>query len=68
MGSRVVLRQDNGKGHLLHVKTDLNVAVDQGDEDECLDLLKRMAKRHGLKPTECELTVKTGTKSRSYRL
>jgi hypothetical protein len=68
MGSRVELRRDNGKGNLIHVKTDVNVAVDVADEDECLELLKRMAKRHGLKPTECQLTVKTGRKWEHFRL
>jgi hypothetical protein len=45
-----------------------NVDVDVKDSDACLELLRVMAKRHGLKPSDCELTVKTGRTTKTYRM
>lgn len=66
MASRVELRELGRRGST-HVET-TEAEVDSRDSDDCLDLLRRMAKRHGLKPTECELVVKTGWTARTYRL
>ena len=44
-----------------------NVDVDASDEDGCFELLRRMAKRHGLKLTDCEIRVKTGRTNKTYR-
>jgi hypothetical protein len=46
----------------------MSVDVDVRDEDGCLELLRRMAKQHGLCPTDCEIMVKTGRHSQTYRV
>ena len=45
-----------------------DVDVDANDPDDCLDLLRRTAKRNRLKPTDCEITVKTGRTTKTYRM
>ena len=42
--------------------------VDVNDEDGCFELLRRMAKQNGLKPTDCEIDVKTGRTKKTYRM
>jgi hypothetical protein len=54
-GTRVVTKADN-------------VDVDVSDEDGCFELLRRLAKQNGLKPTDCELDVKTGRTKKTYRM
>lgn len=44
------------------------VVVDVDDEDACIDLLRRTAKRHGLKPGDCELKLHDGRKKPVYRV
>lgn len=67
VGSRVVLRELLRRG-TRHVETAMDVDVDAKDEDDCLELLRRMAKRHGLKPTDCEIIVKTVRTTKTYRM
>lgn len=45
-----------------------NVDIDANDEDDCFEMLRRMAKRNGLKPTDCEISVRTGWTSKTYRV
>lgn len=45
-----------------------DVDVDAKDEDGCLELLCRTAKRNGLEATDCEITVKTGRTTKTYRM
>jgi hypothetical protein len=42
--------------------------VDSKDEDGCLELLRRIAKRHGVKATDCQITVKTVRTTKTYRM
>lgn len=44
------------------------VVVDISDEDECAELLRRLAKQNDVRPRDCELTVKAGIKTRTYRV
>lgn len=44
------------------------VLVDARDEDDCEELLRRLAKQHGVKAGDCELTVKSGITTRKYRV
>lgn len=44
------------------------VSIDVDDEDACIDLLRRTAKRHGLKPGDCELKLHDGRKKPTYRI
>lgn len=67
VASTVVLRELLRRGTRTVERAD-NVAVDVRDEDDCLELLRRMAKRHGLKPTDCEINVKTGRHNKTYRM
>lgn len=66
MASTVDLRELGRWGSTRIEQTE--VSVDVRDEDACLDLLRRMAKRHGKRPSDCELIVKTGIRSERYRL
>jgi hypothetical protein len=65
--ARVELRElvKRGKKHL---ETSRNVAIDATDEDACVDLLKRMAKKHGVDAGACEISVKSGTRAKTYRI
>lgn len=65
--ARVVLREVVKGGRRAHLETDTNVAVDAGDEEACLDLLKRMARKHKVDPASCEISVKSGTRAKTYR-
>jgi hypothetical protein len=67
VGSRVQLRELTRRGPK-SVETAMNVDVDVNDEDGCLEVLRRMAKQKGLKPGDCELMVKTGRHSKTYRV
>jgi hypothetical protein len=66
MTSWVQLRELNHR-HSNAVESADNITIDVNDEDDCENLLRKMAKRHGLRPSDCELVVKTGRKSRTYR-
>lgn len=66
MASRVELRELTRYGSQ-HVET-TQAEVDSRDSDDCLDLLRRMAKRRGKKPADCELVVKTGRHTERYRI
>jgi hypothetical protein len=65
--ARVELREIGKRGRTNHLET-TTVVVDQGDEDACLSVLKTMAKAHKRRPEQCELRVKVGTKTKTYRL
>jgi hypothetical protein len=65
--ARVDLRALGKGGRTNHLET-TTVAIDGGDEDACLDLLRRMARRHKRTAAECELRVKVGTKTKVYRV
>ena len=63
MSARVELRDITRRGGLVLERTE--VVIDPRDEDECVLLLRQMAKRHKLKPADAELRVytrKTGEK------
>lgn len=66
MASRVELRELGRRGSTRVELTE--ASIDVRDEYDCLDLLARMAKRHGKRPSDCELIVKTGIRSKTYRL
>ncbi|HWD83263.1 MAG TPA: hypothetical protein VG497_30395 [Kribbella sp.] len=65
--ARVELRELGKGGRTHHLKT-TTVAIDGGDEEACVDLLRRMARQHGRKAGDCELAVKVGTKTTTYRV
>jgi hypothetical protein len=68
VASSVVLSRLTSMGGTRTVEKVDNVDVDASDEDDCFELLRRMAKRHGLKPTDCEIRVKTGRTNKTYRM
>lgn len=68
MASTVVLSRLTSAGRAKTVEKVNNVDVDARDEDDCFELLRRMAKRHGLKPTDCEIRVQTGRHDKTYRV
>ena len=43
------------------------VVIDVLDEEDCIELLRRMAKQNGAKAADCELTVKGGNNGRTTR-
>jgi len=49
------------------VKEARGVVVDVLDEEDCIELLRRMAKQNGVKASDCELTVKGGSNGRTTR-
>ena len=64
----VELRELTGRGKTRKLET-TEVAVDAGDEDACVDLLRRMAKQHGKKAGDCEIRVRNGRKApQTYRV
>ncbi|MET7284167.1 hypothetical protein ABZS29_38395 [Kribbella sp. NPDC005582] len=65
--ARVELRELGKGGRTHHLKT-TDVAIDGGDEEACVDLLRRMARQHGKSAAECEIAVKVGTKTKTYRV
>lgn len=65
--ARVELREIGKGGRTYHLKT-TDVVVDGSDEEACADLLRRMARQHGKKAGDCELKVKVGTRTRTYRV
>lgn len=68
MTSYVALRELLRRGMTRTVESASDVDVDAKDPDACLDLLRAMAKRHRLKPADCEITVKTGRTTKTYRM
>lgn len=68
MASSVVLSRLTSMGGTRVVTKADNVDVDVSDEDGCFELLRRLAKQNGLKPTDCELDVKTGRTKKTYRM
>lgn len=64
--SHVELRELGRRGSIKIEAT--TASVDNRDEHDCLDLLTRMAKRHGKSPKDCELLVKTGIRTEKFRL
>lgn len=65
--ARVELRELGKRGKTNHLET-TDVEIDGGDSEACLDLLRRMAKQHRRTAAECELHVKNGRKTQTYRL
>jgi hypothetical protein len=65
--ARVELRE-LGKGSRTHHLETTTVAISGGDEEACLDLLRRMARQHKRTAAECELLVKDGRKTTVYRV
>lgn len=44
------------------------VAVDANDEEACIALLRDMARKHRKDPASCEISVKSGTRAKTYRI
>jgi len=65
--ARVELRELGKGGRTHHLET-TTVAVDGNDEEACLSLLKRMANQHKRTAAQCELKVKVGTRTKTYRV
>lgn len=65
--ARVELREIGKGGRTNHLKTTTYV-VDQNDEEACLSVLRTLAKAHKRRPDQCELRVKVGTKTKTYRV
>jgi hypothetical protein len=65
--ARVELRELVKRG-TKHLETSSNVAIDATDEDACVALLKRMARKHGKDAGDCEIRVKSGTRGKTYRI
>lgn len=64
--ARVTLREIGKKGRTNHLETK-TVTVNGNDDDAWLSVLKTMAKAHKRSPGDCELRVKVGTKTKTYR-
>lgn len=67
MSSHVVVRELLRRGMKRTVERG-DFDVDSKDEDGCLELLRRIAKRNGVKATDCEITVKTVRTTKTYRM
>lgn len=65
--ARVELRELVRRGRN-HLETASNVSIDASDEEACLTLLRTMAKKHGKSPASCEISVKSGTRAKTYRV
>lgn len=58
----------NSVGDLRHRKTLKNMDVDPRDPEHCREVLRRVAKQHGIDPYSAELLVWEGRKKERYRL
>lgn len=56
------------KSKRLKKKSFDNMNADPGDADQCRELLRRLAKDHGLDPYKAELYVWEGRKKEYFRL
>jgi hypothetical protein len=65
--ARVELREIGKRGKTHHLET-TNVEVDASDSEACVDLLRRLARQHGKASGDCELAVKSGRKTTTYRV
>jgi hypothetical protein len=65
--ARVELRELVRRGRN-HLETAPSVAIDANDEDACVALLRTMAKKHRKNPANCEISVKSGTRAKIYRI
>lgn len=65
--ARVELRELVKRGRN-HLETAPNVSIDATDEDACVALLRTMARKHGKSPANCEISVKSGTRAKTYRI
>lgn len=65
--AKVVLREVVKRGRN-HVETAPNVTVDANDEEACVALLRTMARSNGKNPADCEISVKSGTRAKTYRI
>jgi hypothetical protein len=65
--ARVELRELVKRGRN-HLETAPNVSIDANDEDACIALLRTMAKKHKKNPANCEISVKSGTRAKTWRV
>lgn len=65
--SHVELYQLRGNARV-SIKRLENMAADPSDPDQCRDVLRRLAKQHGIDPYAAELYVHEGRKKEYFRL